>query len=79
MSWLIIEKLKSVFLDQNEGFETFTDLIKEEDNISDEEKKPDKMVSADMSCLMHLSGLANRQKRGVPIAHLSQVLRDSIK
>ena len=43
------------------------------------ENKPDKMISADMSCLMHLSGLAGRQRRGVPIAHLSQILRDSIK
>ncbi len=41
--------------------------------------QPDKLVSADMSCLMHLSGLAGRQKRNIPIAHLSQILRDAIK
>ncbi len=61
---------------------TFPHISSEMGNIKLDhvlENKPDKMVSADMSCLMHLSGLAGRQKRGIPIAHLSQVLRDSIK
>jgi len=43
------------------------------------ESRPDKLVSVDMSCLMHLSGLGKRQGRDIPIAHLSQVLRDAIQ
>jgi L-lactate dehydrogenase complex protein LldE len=41
------------------------------------EAKPDVLVSADMSCLMHLAGLA--EKRGQPIKalHFAQVLRDA--
>lgn len=40
--------------------------------------KPDLFVSADMSCLMHLGGLA--EKAGAPIKtrHLAQVLRDAL-
>ncbi len=41
--------------------------------------QPDVVVSGDMSCLMHLGGLAGRQ--GVPIVglHFAQVLRDALK
>jgi L-lactate dehydrogenase complex protein LldE len=46
------------------------------DNILEE--KPDLLISGDMSCLMHLSGLATTQGRPVPIKHAIQVLRDTI-
>jgi L-lactate dehydrogenase complex protein LldE len=41
--------------------------------------KPDVVVSGDMSCLMHLGGLA--EKEGLPFKrlHLAQVLRDALK
>ena len=38
---------------------------------------PDEMISADMSCLMHLSGLAEKQGRPVRIRHAAQILRDA--
>lgn len=46
------------------------------DNIL--EQSPDLLISGDMSCLMHLSGLATTQGRPVPIKHAIQVLRDVI-
>lgn len=39
--------------------------------------KPDLLVSGDMSCLMHLTGLAQAQGRSVPHQHIIQVLRDA--
>ncbi len=39
---------------------------------------PDLIVSADMSCLMHLSGLAEKQGRKIPVAGMAQILRDAI-
>ena len=41
--------------------------------------QPDVVVSGDMSCLMHLGGLAGKQ--GVPLVtvHVAQVLRDALK
>jgi L-lactate dehydrogenase complex protein LldE len=41
--------------------------------------KPDILVSGDMSCLMHLGGLA--EKEGIPMKtlHLAQVLRDALR
>ena len=39
---------------------------------------PDLIVSADMSCLMHLSGLAEKQGRKIPVAGVAQILRDAI-
>ena len=39
---------------------------------------PDLLVSADMSCLMHLKGLANTSGRKVSVRHVAQVLRDSL-
>lgn len=39
---------------------------------------PDEMVSADMSCLMHLAGLAEKQDRPVRIRHAAQILRDAL-
>src|SRR5690606_12688943 len=41
------------------------------------EKKPDVMVSADMSCLMHLGGLAAKQQRHLPWKHALQLLAEA--
>jgi len=40
---------------------------------------PDVLVSGDMSCLMHLGGLAEKDGRPVKTQHLAQVLRDALK
>jgi L-lactate dehydrogenase complex protein LldE len=42
------------------------------------EQNPDLLISGDMSCLMHLAGLATNQGRQIPIKHAIQVLRDTI-
>ncbi len=42
------------------------------------EQKPDLLVSGDMSCLMHLTGLAQAQGRPVAHKHVVQVLRDTL-
>ena len=39
---------------------------------------PDYIVSGDMSCLMHLGGLAEREGRPVRTLHFAQVLRDAL-
>lgn len=39
---------------------------------------PDVIVSADMSCLMHQAGLAEREGIDLRVRHIAQVLRDSI-
>jgi L-lactate dehydrogenase complex protein LldE len=39
---------------------------------------PDVLVSGDMGCLMHLSGLANREGAPMRTMHFSQVLRDAL-
>ena len=41
--------------------------------------KPDYLVSADMSCLMHLSGLAEREGRKLETRHAIQILRDALR
>jgi L-lactate dehydrogenase complex protein LldE len=41
--------------------------------------QPDLLVGIDMSCLMHLSGLATTQGRPVPHRHAIQILRDTLK
>ncbi|MBI4623950.1 MAG: (Fe-S)-binding protein [Verrucomicrobia bacterium] len=41
--------------------------------------KPDVFVSGDMSCLMHLGGLAAKEGRPIQTRHLAQVLRDAVK
>jgi L-lactate dehydrogenase complex protein LldE len=46
------------------------------DNILD--TNPDILVSGDMSCLMHLSGLARTQGRPIEHLHAIQILRNSI-
>ncbi|MSU66144.1 MAG: (Fe-S)-binding protein [Opitutus sp.] len=40
---------------------------------------PDVLVSADMSCLMHLGGLAAKEGKPLRTLHLAQVLRDALK
>jgi L-lactate dehydrogenase complex protein LldE len=40
---------------------------------------PDLLVGIDMSCLMHLSGLAQSQGRPVPHLHAIQVLRNTLR
>ncbi|MFV1994683.1 MAG: (Fe-S)-binding protein [Verrucomicrobiales bacterium] len=40
---------------------------------------PDRVVSGDMSCLMHLAGLAERQGRKMPVANVAQILRDALE
>ncbi len=39
---------------------------------------PDFLISGDMSCLMHLSGLAEHDGRRIETRHIAQVLRDSL-
>ena len=39
---------------------------------------PDLLVSGDMSCLMHISGLARVQGRPIEHKHAIQVLRDTL-
>ncbi len=41
--------------------------------------KPDVFVSGDMSCLMHMGGLAEKAGRPIKTQHLAQVLRDALK
>jgi L-lactate dehydrogenase complex protein LldE len=40
--------------------------------------EPDYVVSPDMSCLLHLQGLARRDGREFPCLHVAQVLRDAL-
>jgi len=41
--------------------------------------KPDVLVSGDMGCLMHLCGLASREKAPLRAMHFSQVLSDAMR
>jgi L-lactate dehydrogenase complex protein LldE len=41
--------------------------------------QPDVFVSADMSCLMHMGGLAAKEGKPIKTRHLAQVLRDALK
>ncbi len=41
--------------------------------------QPEQLVSSDMSCLMHLGGLAVHEGKPIVARHISQVLRDAIK
>ena len=45
------------------------------DHILD--SRPDLLVSVDMSCLMHLTGLARVQGRPLPHKHVIEILRDT--
>lgn len=39
----------------------------------------DELVSGDMSCLMHLRGLAEKQRQTLRVRHIAQVLRDALR
>jgi L-lactate dehydrogenase complex protein LldE len=41
--------------------------------------QPDILVSPDMSCMMHLSGLAQKEGQPIKTMHVAQVLRDALK
>ena len=41
--------------------------------------KPDILVSPDMSCMMHITGLAAKEGKPIRAMHLAQVLRDALK
>ena len=41
--------------------------------------QPDVLVSGDMSCLMHMGGLAQKAGQPVKTQHLAQVMRDALK
>ena len=41
--------------------------------------KPDVLVSGDMSCMMHLGGLAAKEGQPIRTLHLAQILRDALK
>lgn len=41
--------------------------------------RPDALVSADMSCMMHLGGLAEKEGKPVRTLHFAQVLRDALR
>lgn len=41
--------------------------------------QPDVLVSPDMSCLMHMTGLAKREGKPIKAMHIAQVLRDALK
>ena len=40
---------------------------------------PDVLVSGDMSCMMHLNGLAEKAGKPIKTLHFAQVLRDALK
>ncbi len=40
---------------------------------------PDAIVSADMGCLLHLGGLARKERREARTMHVAQVLRDALR
>ncbi|HUG11670.1 MAG TPA: (Fe-S)-binding protein [Opitutaceae bacterium] len=40
---------------------------------------PDVLVSGDMSCMMHLGGLAQKEGQPVKTQHIAQVMRDALK
>jgi len=43
------------------------------------EAQPDVLVSGDMSCMMHLAGLAEKEGKPIKTQHVVQVLRDALK
>ncbi len=43
------------------------------------ERNPDYLVSGDMSCLMHMAGLAEREGHPIKTLHFAQILRDALK
>ncbi|NWK56659.1 (Fe-S)-binding protein [Verrucomicrobiaceae bacterium N1E253] len=43
------------------------------------DNQPDYLVSADLSCMMHLGGLAEKQGRPIEYRHIAQILLASLK
>ncbi len=41
--------------------------------------QPDVLVSGDMSCMMHLGGLAEKEGKPIKTQHVVQILRDALK
>jgi len=41
--------------------------------------QPDVFVSGDMSCMMHMGGLAAKEGKPIKTLHLAQVLREAMK
>lgn len=41
--------------------------------------QPDVLVSPDMSCMMHIGGIAAKEGKPIPTMHLAQILRDALK
>lgn len=41
--------------------------------------QPDLLVSGDMSCLMHMGGLAQKEGKPIKIQHIAQVMRDALR
>ena len=41
--------------------------------------RPDVLVSGDMSCLMHLRGIAAKEGKPIKVVHFAQVLRDALR
>lgn len=41
--------------------------------------KPDVLVSGDMSCMMHIGGMAQQEGKPIKTMHVAQVLRDALK
>jgi L-lactate dehydrogenase complex protein LldE len=42
-------------------------------------EKPDELVSIDMSCMMHLGGLAEKEGQPIRTRHVVQVMRDALR
>ncbi len=42
-------------------------------------EQPDELVSVDMSCLMHLAGLAEKEGKPIKTRHVVQILRDALR
>jgi hypothetical protein len=41
--------------------------------------QPDVLVSGDMSCMMHIGGLAEKEGKPIKTLHVAQILRDALK
>lgn len=40
--------------------------------------QPEWLVSGDMSCLMHLSGIGEKNDRSIPVRHVAQILKEAL-
>ena len=48
------------------------------DRIADHERDGAEIIAgADMSCLMHLSGLLQRQKKPIRVMHVAELLQEA--